>query len=132
MTAMLFNLDHSLVEVIRKPALDAGAPLVETVEGYLEARAGDPIDMPTLARETGYSLSSIYRAFQRHRGYSPGTFLADVRMRLARRRLLGAGPGDRVTSIALDCGFGHLGRFAVEYKRRFGERPKQTLDRVRV
>ena len=130
LTAMLFGLGHNLADFIRRPALDAGAAVVRKVEAYLEHHAADPIDMPTVARETASSLSSIYRAFQRHRGYTPMEFLGDVRMRLARTRLLNAGPEDHVTAIALSCGFGHLGRFAGEYRRRFGESPKQTRDRV--
>lgn len=39
-------------------------------------------------------------------------------MRLARRTLLDAREGAWVTTVALECGFSHPGRFAVEYKRR--------------
>lgn len=46
--------------------------------------------------------------------------------------LLGARAGSSVTSIALDWGFDHLGRFAASYKKRFGETPRETLKRTRV
>jgi AraC-like DNA-binding protein len=57
-------------------------------------------------------------------------FLTDVRMRLTRRILLEAPETAHVTKIALDCGFSHLGRFGLEYKRRFGESPSETLKRA--
>jgi transcriptional regulator GlxA family with amidase domain len=45
----------------------------------------------------------------------------------AHRRLRAAGPADDVTRIATDCGFFHLGRFAVCYRELYGESPSQTL-----
>ena len=36
----------------------------------------------------------------------------------------------RVTDIAMDHGFVHLGRFAEQYRRFFGETPSQTLRRA--
>jgi AraC-like DNA-binding protein len=36
-----------------------------------------------------------------------------------------------VSEIALRWGFGHFGRFAAEYRRRFGESPSQTLSSAR-
>jgi hypothetical protein len=34
--------------------------------------------------------------------------------------------------IALQCGFPHFGRFSVEYRRRYGETPTQTLKRQAI
>jgi AraC family ethanolamine operon transcriptional activator len=45
-----------------------------------------------------------------------------------RRELRAAEPGTaRVTDVAMRWGFWQLGRFAVEYRALFGERPSQTL-----
>lgn len=129
-TSILFGLDHNLSDAIRLPTAEAGAAQVREIEQYLEVHAAQPIDMQTLAEETGHSVDSIYRAFRRHRDYTPMAFLRDVRMRLARERLLDAGPAGSVTRIAMACGFAHLGRFAVDYKRRFGESPSETLGRA--
>jgi AraC-like DNA-binding protein len=129
-TSMLFSLEHSLRELLDKPGLDAGLATVRRVEAYLEANAQQPFDLPTLVRETGHSASSIHRAFKRYRDSTPMAFLREVRMRLARRSLLEPERGALVTKTALDCGFTHLGRFAGEYRRRFGETPRQTLRRT--
>jgi AraC-like DNA-binding protein len=52
------------------------------------------------------------------------------RMHLARAMLVQA---DRITSsvttVANDCGFGELGRFAVTFRQLFGESPSATLNR---
>jgi transcriptional regulator GlxA family with amidase domain len=39
-------------------------------------------------------------------------------------------PGETVTGIALECGFGNLGEFAGRYRRRFGEKPSETFRRA--
>jgi len=39
-------------------------------------------------------------------------------------------PGETVTAIALECGFGNLGEFASRYRRRFGEKPSETFRRA--
>jgi AraC-like DNA-binding protein len=50
-------------------------------------------------------------------------------MERARRDLENAEPGDgsSVAAVAARWGFTHLGRFAFEYRRRFGVHPSQTL-----
>ena len=130
MTFLLFGLEHSLSDTLRKPSAAAGTEQVRQVEEYIEAHALEPIDMNVLARVTGQSASAIYRAFRRHRDYTPMQFLRDVRMRIVRQRLMLAPPSESVTRIATQCGFMHLGRFAVEYRRRFGESPSATLNRT--
>jgi len=128
--SMLTGLEHNLDELLHLPAAMASNTQIRQLEEYLEAHATQPIDMQTIARETGHSVSSIYRTFHRYRGYTPMEFLKRVRMRLARLQLLQAGPGSSVTFIALECGFSHLGRFAAEYKRFFGESPSDTINRT--
>lgn len=129
-TSMLTGLEHNLEEVLRQPVAMAGNTQIRLIEEFLEAHATQPIDMQTIARETGHSVSSIYRTFRRYRDYTPMEFLKRIRMRLVRQQLLQAYPGSSVTSIALDCGFAHLGRFAAEYKRYFGESPSETVKRT--
>ena len=128
-TSLLFGLEHNLTDVLKEPKLEAGAGHVRQIEQFLEAHAEMPINMQTIAQKHGHSISSIYRAFKRHRGYTPMAFLRRVRMRLARQQLLQSDPDDSVTNIAMRCGFAHLGRFAVEYKRLFGESPSETFRR---
>ena len=55
--------------------------------------------------------------------------LRDIGFECARRELLQSRPGVRVVDIALRSGFPHCGRFSVEYRRRYGETPSQTLRR---
>lgn len=129
-TFMLFGLEHDLSDVLRAPSPDAGAAQVRLVEEYITVHAAEPVNIETIARETGHSASSIFRTFRKHRDYTPMQFLRNRRMMLVRTRLLKANAAESVSQIAFDCGFTHLGRFAVDYRRRFGEAPSETLSRV--
>ncbi len=65
-------------------------------------------------------------------GMSPTQYLWLRRMHKARAALLAAQPDTAtVTDIAMAHGFWELGRFAVQYKTFFGERPLATLQRER-
>ena len=84
-----------------------------------------------LARATGVSARTLFRAYARHRGAPPMASLRRSRLEEVRRRLQAGATGDSVTAAALDHGFSHLGRFAGYYERCFGERPSDTLRRSR-
>ena len=73
---------------------------------------------------------TLNRAFQNALGMGPATYLRRLRLNRARRALQEEGPASStVTSVALDLGFWHLGRFAEQYNELFGESPHETLDR---
>jgi transcriptional regulator GlxA family with amidase domain len=103
------------------------ARLDEALPGWCQA----PVRVAQLARAAGVSTRTVHRAFRRQLGTSPIVRIRDERLDLARRQLLEAGPDATVTSVAFDWGFLHLGRFAALYRRCFGERPSDTLRRVR-
>jgi transcriptional regulator GlxA family with amidase domain len=85
--------------------------------------------MHEVAGAVGVGLRSLQLAFRAVRGEEPRATLARFRLEAARARLQSAHEGDSVTAIAHDCGFAHLGRFAVAYRRAYGERPSETLAR---
>jgi transcriptional regulator GlxA family with amidase domain len=52
-------------------------------------------------------------------------YLRDRRLDRARSEILRQ-PAAHITEIAAECGFTHLGRFAEQYRERFGESPSRT------
>lgn len=104
---------------------------VRDAAAYLDAHAADPIQIADLARVTGVGVRALQLGFQKHRGCTPMAFLRERRLRRARETLL-TDPRRTVTEVAHDAGFAHLGRFAVEYRARFGESPSETRARVRT
>lgn len=107
----------------------AGLRRVEEAEEIMRAAAGEPLAIGDLAARVGVSQRALQAAFREHRGATPRAALQRIRLEEARRRLLFAGEEDTVTTVALDLGFAHLGRFALTYRIAFGESPSETLRR---
>lgn len=76
-------------------------------------------------------LRTLQESVQRELHSTPAEVLRVARLECARRQLRAADPAlTSVTEIALNCGFRHLGRFSVQYREAFGEKPSETLRRV--
>jgi len=97
---------------------------------FIEAHVTEPIHLEDIAEAAGVPLRTLYEAFRRFRGVSPMRHLRNLRLDHVRQQLLVCGGEGNVTTIALDAGFGHLGRFSQDYAARFGEKPSETLRRV--
>jgi AraC-like DNA-binding protein/tetratricopeptide (TPR) repeat protein len=85
-----------------------------------------------LAAAAGVSSRTLQRQFKMFLGKTPGAALRDIRFDCARRELLQSSTDAKVMDLALRCGFAHCGRFSIEYRRRYGETPSQTLKRQAV
>ena len=137
--AMAVLIEELLSDLIQQTtdavATDRIAPAallrVRMAEEFMRARSDEPLSMEEVAREVGVGLRSLQIAFLELRAMGPRDVLMRMRLERARERLLAAGPSESVTSIALDCGFAHLGRFPAAYRVAFGELPTETLSRSR-
>ena len=98
----------------------------------MRANAGRDWSVIELADAAGLSSRTLQRQFRTFLGKTPRLVLRDLKFESARRELLQGVPDAKVMDVALRCGFPHCGRFSVEYRRRFGETPSQTLKRQAV
>ncbi|MDX1380634.1 MAG: AraC family transcriptional regulator [Xanthomonadales bacterium] len=98
---------------------------------YLDRRLGEPVSIADLCRATGAAERTLHHVFHRQYGLPPMAYLKQLRLNRAREEMQSARSSDNVTQIALRCGFSHLGRFAADYRRLFGELPSQALRQVR-
>jgi AraC-like DNA-binding protein len=96
---------------------------------FIDEHASEPITLNDIAMAARLSPRGLQAAFRRHLDTTPLAYLRSVRMERAHRDLQSADPADRVSVAALAAkwGFTHLGRFAIEYRRRFRVYPSQTL-----
>jgi len=67
------------------------------------------------------SRATLVRSFRRQGGAAPMTFLADLRLSVARQRL--AGTKDPIARIAVDVGYASEGALSKAILRKFGVRP---------
>lgn len=100
---------------------------------YISRHMPDRIQLSNLSAAAGVSKRSIGYLFLRSYGITPMAFVKRERLRKARLLLQQADPSSAtVASIARDCGFAHMGQFALDYKRLLGESPSATLQRTDV
>jgi AraC family transcriptional regulator len=89
---------------------------------WIDAHAGEPIDLERCAAQAGLSPFHFLRLFGAAIGATPHQYLVRARLRHAAREL---GAGDRpITQIAFDCGFGDLSNFVRSFHRAAGVSPR--------
>jgi transcriptional regulator GlxA family with amidase domain len=112
-------------EAPQSPRLHAVPACVHRAEAFIEAHVADPITLDDIAAAARTPVRTLLDGFRRFRDTSPMQHLRNVRLNLAQDRLVSESSAS-VASIALECGFGNLGRFAQNYVERFGELPSET------
>ncbi len=101
---------------------------VRLAEEYMRDNVCETVTVNDIAREVGVAMRTLHKGFQRYRNYSVSEFLRNERLSLAHKELATAKERKQsVTDIAYSCGFAHLSKFAVAYRKRYGEKPSETL-----
>ncbi len=118
-----------------EPIEDPAQPLlpqhVKRAIVYMRGNVAEKITLAGLAAACGAPERTLLKQFKRFVGLPPLAFLRRLRLNLARGALSQADCETAISEIAICCGFTHLGRFATEYRRAFGESPSTTRQRVR-
>lgn len=102
---------------------------VRRAVAFIEENAAGDVDLTAVAEAAHVGPRALQRAFRRSMDTTPLAHLRTVRLDRAHEDLRAADPGDGTTvgSVALRWGFGHPGRFAADYRARFGRSPSDTL-----
>lgn len=132
LTALLTGVPHSASSLLRRPA-SAAPRHVRRAEEYILSHAAEPLTLADIVAAAGVPARALQLAFQKARGTTPMELVRARRFELARDRLLLGDPETTVAGVAEALGFGTSpGRFSVEYRRRFGESPSDTLVAARA
>ena len=96
----------------------------------IEDHAAEPLTVEDIAEAVGVGVRALQSGFRRFADTTPMGYLREVRLRRVHSELLAADPESvSVTDIATRWQFLHAGRFSVQYRERFGEKPSETLRR---
>jgi AraC-like DNA-binding protein len=131
LTLLLCGAQHSYRDALQATDKSVSPKHVVKAYQYMLANARENISIEDLTRLTGVSGRALYEGFRRFKGASPMACLRAIRMQAIRKELLEGEDSDDVTVVAQRWGFFHLGRFASNYQKIFGEKPSQTLRRRR-
>lgn len=106
---------------------------LRSVVRMLQDRRNEPQRIADFCASVGLPERSLNEMFRRELGMSPGAFVKGSRLYGVHRELwLGDPSRLRVSDVANSWGFWHMGQFAADYKRFFGERPSDTLRHSRM
>jgi AraC-like DNA-binding protein len=131
MAGLLVSQPHNYSEALTKPkAVLASKPIRKALE-FIEERPAEIETVADIASMVGLSVRALDDGFRRFVGTPPMAYLRNLRITRAHEELMAADPfTTTATAVARKWGFGHYGRFAADYRRRFGHKPSETLRRT--
>lgn len=124
---MVENLEHSCSKF--DPLASRVAPAqVKRAREFLHANAHLPITIADVAEVVGISVRALQVNFRVFLETTPRLYLQLVRLDGVRRDLQQAATASTtVAEVARRWGFVHMGRFAQEYRAKFGVKPSEDL-----
>ena len=96
---------------------------------FINDNCEDAIQIGDLCKLTNVGWATLVRGFREEYGVTPRAYLRAVRLNRIHQAL---GRGDArtvVADVANQWGLWHMGQFARDYRRLFGELPSETLGR---
>ena len=131
-TELLLGQPSNYTAALRRLENKVSPGDVKRAIDFIEAHVQLPLTLADIARASGVPGRTLLEHFKYHCSVSPMRYLRNARLARVRDALMTADHrGGSVTEIAMEWGFTHLGRFAVEYREEFGESPSETLRRGR-
>ena len=105
---------------------DTRARAVNTALDLIEARLDEPLSVRELCIATGIPARTLSRSFQERFGVGPKTYINQLRLSRVRKNLINSASETKISDFANQYGFWHMGQFARDYRRLFGELPSET------
>jgi AraC-like DNA-binding protein len=109
-----------------KSVSEQGLARIAKAQRWVDANLEHDITLDQLCAVAGASARSLQIAFMAARGQTPYEFIIARRLEAARKRLESSSSPALVSTVALDCGFRHFGRFSASYRAVFGQLPGET------
>ena len=131
-TGLLLGQPNNYTAALQRLENKAAPGDVKRAIDFIEAHLRQPLSLTDIARASGVPGRTLLEHFKDHHSVSPMRYLREARLVRVRQALMSPNTAATVTDIAMEWGFSHLGRFAVEYRRQFGESPSETYRRGRT
>ena len=126
-SSLVFALASGLDTDVRTPAATVRSRALRLALDYIENLADSAPTVKDICRATGASYRTLNYAFLERFGVAPKQYLQATRLDGVRKELRRKGPSVKITDVANHWGFWHMGQFAADYKRQFGELPSETV-----
>jgi AraC-like DNA-binding protein len=126
---LLLSHSHNYTEALRRLERPIVPRDVRRAIEYMKAHLRSPVTLAEIVQVSELPGRTLFKHFKDSLGVSPMRYLREIRLDEVRKALLRADPEEGVAAIAARWGFDHMGRFSSEYRKRYGERPSETLKR---
>ncbi len=103
--------------------MDNKHPALQSACDFIKANLHLKIKIFDLKQHTNYSERSLQLIFKKHLNKSPFEYIEEQRLLKAYELIKQHKQSKKTTDIATEVGFRHLGRFSVNFKKRFGIHP---------
>jgi AraC-like DNA-binding protein len=124
---LLVSHPHNCTEALRRSSRIPASRDIKRAIDYMQGNLQAPITIADIASASRLAGRTLFQHFRAFAGTSPMQYVRNARFEKVHESLLRATPGESVTGIASAWGFAHMGRFAIEYRKHFGESPSETL-----
>jgi AraC family transcriptional regulator, ethanolamine operon transcriptional activator len=94
---------------------------------FIESHPQEALTVEAVCVAAATSLSTLERAFRERFSVSPKRYILFQRLNQVHNALLHNRDGRRISDVASDWGFWHMGQFAADYKSFFGYLPSETV-----
>ncbi|MFI6482246.1 AraC family transcriptional regulator [Nonomuraea sp. NPDC050663] len=129
-TSLLTSQPSNYLERLTAPRPPALPKTVRRAVEFIEGHAHLPLTTDDVARAVAVSGRSLQEGFRAHLGLTPMAHLRQVRLARVHQELAAGDPArETVTTVAARWGFLHQGRFAAQYREKYGRSPSETLRR---
>lgn len=126
MTALLLCHPHNYSDALRRLEKPITPCDLRRAIDYIEAHLDSVITLADIVDASRVPGRTLFKHFKDHRGISPMRYLRTARLKKVREWLQRAEPEQEIAEVAMRWQIEHMGRFALEYRKRFGESPSET------
>ncbi|MEU8620823.1 AraC family transcriptional regulator [Streptomyces sp. NPDC048623] len=128
LNGLLLAAEHPWRDELAHPGGPARPAPVKRATDAVRACPEHPFTTTELAALARVSVRRLQESFRQYVGMSPMAYVREVRLERVHEELRAGDPdGLSVGDVAWRWGFTHPGRFAAQYRARFGETPSRTL-----
>lgn len=112
-----------------KSMVEKRSHALKTAVDYIQTTPFDKVSLNTFCTENNINARTLQRAFLEHYGITAKSYAKAHRLNHVFKTLSASDSSDtRISDIASNHGFWHMGQFAADYRLHFGELPSETLN----
>lgn len=125
---ILVNLNHNYHAELLSESAAPRPHYIKKAQSYILSNAKAVLTVEEIAKEACVSERSIYAGFKIYLHCTPMAYARNIKLKKIREELKrSSGTSTSIAEIVSKYGISGLGNFSANYRKRFGELPRDTL-----